>query len=247
MKALTTQQKIALAMKYPHVARVIEQHRTNEVLEQMKKYKGDKGDIGKAGIDGKNGLNGRDGANGINGKDGRNGNDGLDGQDGKDGQNGVDAVVDYDKIVKELRQMLKDGKDGKDAIVDSEMIEMVLKPHLLKIYDHVGRSIQGMPRGSNYGGFIETSIKAGPNITVSKDGSGSWVITSTGSGEGSGFQLPLSGALGQNTFTWATPPNVIAADGAVYIKVQQDGGIVWTGTTTTVLEFSPNSSIFALA
>lgn len=225
MKTLTTQQKIALALKYPHVARVIEQHTANELFSQMKSYKGEKGDVGKQGLPGKNGLNGRDGKDGKNGKDGR---DGFDGRDGKDGKEGLDAIIDYAKIIKELRAIIKDGEKGKDATVDNEMIEVVLKPHLARIYDHVNRSMDGMPRGSNYGGFIETSIKAGANIVITKDGTGAWVITSTASGSGGGGALadetPVGTINGVNTtFTVGHQP----------LFIQLGTGILATSTDWT--------------
>lgn len=89
---------------------------------------------------------------------------------------------------------------------------------------------------------------SGVNQGIAKTGANTFAnVTFSGGGGGSGFQQPTSGSLGQNTFTWSTAPNAIVADGAIYQKVQQDGGVVWTGTTTTILEFNPTSSIFAVA
>ncbi len=61
----------------------------------------------------------------------------------------------------------------------------------------------------------------------------------------SGFQQPLTGALNQGTFTWTTAPNVIVVDEVPRQKVQSDGTVNWTGTTTTVLTQWPSSDIFS--
>lgn len=71
-------------------------------------------------------------------------------------------------------------------------------------------------------------------------------ITFSGSG-GSAFQLPLTGTIGNDTFTWATAPNAIVVDEQVLIKVSQNGDVNWKGTTTTVLSVKPTQSIFAIA
>ncbi len=67
---------------------------------------------------------------------------------------------------------------------------------------------------------------------------------------GSGFQLPLTGAVnGSNqVYTWKTAPKAIVIDGSVYQATQQDGTVNWTGTTTTIFSLlAPNSSIFSVA
>lgn len=93
--------------------------------------------------------------------------------------------------------------------------------------------------------------------STSSPGTSGYVLTSTGIGalwapasSGSGFQLPLTGAVnGTNkTFTWTTAPNALGVDGGVLQKTEQTGGTVnWTGTTTTVLAVAPTRAICALA
>lgn len=65
------------------------------------------------------------------------------------------------------------------------------------------------------------------------------------SGGLTGYQQPLTGALNQATFTWKTAPNVIVVDGVPKQKVQTDGTVNWTGTTTTVLSVWPTFDIFS--
>lgn len=74
---------------------------------------------------------------------------------------------------------------------------------------------------------------------------GRLLVSGTGS-SGSGFQLPLSGGL-SGTNTWSTAPNAIVVDGSVLQKVDQNGDVNWTGTTTTLLTNIPTRGIFAIA
>lgn len=72
--------------------------------------------------------------------------------------------------------------------------------------------------------------------------------TST-SGGGSGYQAPLTGGL-SGTNKWTTAPNVIVIDGIPRQKIQTDGTIMWTGTTTTTLTTNtpvPTFDIFSSA
>lgn len=75
-------------------------------------------------------------------------------------------------------------------------------------------------------------------------------ITVSSSGGSSGYQQPSSGVVdGSNqTFVWATAPNVIVVDqGRPMQKVSSDGTVNWTGTTTTTLTIAPNFDIFAVS
>jgi hypothetical protein len=193
-------------------------------IQGVKGEKGDKGDKGDTGIQG---IAGKDGKDGI-GKEGKNGRDGRDGRDGIDGLNG------------------NDGKDGKDGVINEDELSKRLTPFRKEFHTALGQAIQGMPRGSNWGGFIETPIKAGSNITIVTDGSGARVISSSGGSSSSGFQQPLTGGL-TGTNTWATAPNVIVVDTVSKQKVQTDSTVNWTGTTTTVLSVKPTFDIFSSA
>lgn len=96
--------------------------------------------------------------------------------------------------------------------------------------------------------FIETPIKAGSNVTVTKDASGAWVITSTGGGGGSGYQSATGSVNGSNkSFTFGTAPSAISVDGVTLQKNASDGTANWTGTTTITLTVAPNFDIFAIA
>lgn len=69
-----------------------------------------------------------------------------------------------------------------------------------------------------------------------------------GSGSSQGYQAPLSGGL-SGTNTWTTAPNVLIIDGKPTQKLQTDGTVMWTGTTTTTLTNAPlpTFDIFASA
>lgn len=86
------------------------------------------------------------------------------------------------------------------------------------------------------GGFIETPIKAGANIVVTKDASGAWVITSTASGGGSsGFQ----------DFTVNRSGNYISSVvvGAVTFTITRTGSYISSVTNgTETLTFTRNGS-----
>lgn len=73
---------------------------------------------------------------------------------------------------------------------------------------------------------------------------------SSTTGATSGFQRPISGIVdGVNqTFGFATAPNVLVADeGRQMQKVSTDGTVNWTGTTTVILSVSPNFDLFSPA
>lgn len=147
--------------------------------------KGEKGDIGEQGVSGKDGRDGKNGYDGRNGVDGFNGKDGRDGIDGKDG---------------------RDGKDGSNAIETLDTLKQKLSPILGDIYNRL--------RGENYGGFIETGIKAGANITVSKDSSGAWLITSTASGGVGGWTAFTVNGI-TTTFSVSSVPTELNNDGII--------------------------------
>lgn len=84
--------------------------------------------------------------------------------------------------------------------------------------------------------------------TLTPVGDGTTVnYTPPSSGGGSGYQVPTGTVNGTNqTFTWATAPNVIVVDqGRAMQKVSSDGTVNWTGTTTTILSIAPTFDIYA--
>lgn len=188
---------------------------------------GPRGPIGPTGPQGIPGMKGDRGEAGPAGRDGR---DGRDGQDGKDGKDGKDGSPDTgDQIIEKI--------NGASEQIDYSRIKNLPPPQIIN---------QG---GFRTGGY-ETPIKAGTNVTVTKDPFGAYVISSTATGGtgGSSYQQPTSGAVdGTNTvFTWASAPSVIVVDGLPRQKTQSDGTVNWTGTTTTPLAIPPNFDIFGL-
>lgn len=140
-----------------------------ENLTKLKGEKGDKGDKGDRGTDGRNGKDGRDGRDGLDGFTPVKGVDYFDGKDGKDGVDGKNATeID-------MQQMIVDTVNYIESLEGDERID--------------AKAIKNLPTTREIvrevaGGFIETPIKAGSNTTVTKDASGSWVISSTGGGGG---------------------------------------------------------------
>lgn len=66
------------------------------------------------------------------------------------------------------------------------------------------------------------------------------------SGGGTGFQQPTGAVNGSNqTFVFATAPNVVSVDGVPKQKTQSDSTANWTGTTTIVLAVAPTFDIFS--
>lgn len=72
-----------------------------------------------------------------------------------------------------------------------------------------------------HAGFPETQIKAGSNVTVRKDASGAWVISSTGGG-GSGSSVSINGVT-------VTDPNFIDSASATFNVAGSDVSITVTG------------------
>lgn len=172
-------------------------------LEPIKGDDGEKGEKGDPGKDGKDGKPGRDGKDGRDGRDGENGLDGVDGKDGKDGVDGKDGTqITSEEIISKISKKIgvKDVKDLQ-AVIDE----------LYRISQSSGGGWQG--------GFPETQIKAGSNMTVTKDASGSWVVSSTASGGGYTKETPTGTVNGANTtFTVTATPVYIVADGSTYFE-----------------------------
>ncbi len=64
----------------------------------------------------------------------------------------------------------------------------------------------------------------------------------------SGYQVPTGTVNGSNqTFIFTSAPNAIVVDGITLNKVQSDGTVSWTGTTTVILSVAPNNNIFSVA
>lgn len=133
--------------------------------EELKGDKGEKGDKGDKGDAGKDGKDGRDGKDGKNGKDGAMGEKGDKGDRGDKGDKG-DPATAKDISPQEIRDLLEllQGDDRLDAKYIKNLPQGIIE----RIIEHGG-------------GFVETATKSGNNIRVSKDASGSWVISTTDS------------------------------------------------------------------
>lgn len=96
--------------------------------------------------------------------------------------------------------------------------------------------------------YADINIISSGATVVNNDVTKKTDITLIGGGGGSATpQQPLTGALGQGTFTWATAPGIIFIDHIPYVQTSSDGTSNWTGTTTTVLQNAyPINDIFAL-
>ena len=218
-------------------------------IKQIKGEKGDKGDKGDTGRDYRTdeGFNEMlkkvtpvKGVHYRDGKDGRDGRNGKDGKDGKTGERGLDGIGIQGRAG-------RDGRDGKDA--SKADIKEVIKPFDKKIEDGMAK-IDGRIKlidqrwGSHGGGLSKVSTDS----TLTGLGTASSPLSVVGSAGGSGYQAPLSGGF-TGTNTWTTAPKVLVIDGVSYQKVQTDGTVMWTGTTTTVLTNAPlpTFDIFASA
>lgn len=102
----------------------------------------------------------RDGRDGVDGRDGKNGKDGRDGRDGKNGS------PDTAEQIKGKLETLKG-----DARLDASAIK------------NLPEATQTVVREMTLG-QVETPLKAGTGITITKDATGAKVISSSGGGTG---------------------------------------------------------------
>lgn len=152
-----------------------------------------------------------------------------------------------DQVVRKINKA--DVKINKSQIKGFDIIESEAKSANSKIQKYLlmGGStlVKLQSNGVPLGDFSTLNFVNGTITNTS----GTANYTSTGGAGGSGYQATLSGSLGQAVFTWTTAPNVITIDGTSYQKVQKDGTVMWTGTTTTTLTGAPqpNFDIFSPA
>lgn len=188
--------------------------------------KGDKGDRGDKGERGAIGPQGQMGMQGIPGKDGRDGRDGRDGTDGKDGKDGKDGSPDTAEDIRNKLELLSD-----EERLDAKYIK--------NLPESVQRTIV------ERGGFVETPLKAGTNVTVTKDASGAWVIGAPATSGGFvNTETPTGTVNGSNTtFTFTVTPKVIVVDtGRIMISGL---GFTMAGLVAT-LDVAPVENIFSI-
>lgn len=214
-----------LEKEIPSILDVISRVKGEKGEQGIQGEKGETGDIGLQGIQGERGIDGKNGKDGRDGLDGRDGADGKDGKDGKDGRDG------------------RDGVDGKDATIDEKKIKDTLDPIIKGVHERVGRAIEGMPRGSNWGGFIETQLKdATTGLYLKKDSTGAWLVTANGGSGGSGAILltttsPINDS--NTTFAFTNPQGVATLPTLLVInKVmyrQTGGAYTWTVSGNSII------------
>ncbi len=155
-----------------------------------------------------------------------------------------DLILESRKSVMEL-----DGKTEK-LLKDIEKVKSDLIDKFSKATSNRGGSahfqiaVNGIVATTRY---ADINIVASGATVANDDSTKKTVITLQTGGTGSGYQVPTSGVLGQDTFVWATTPNVIVVDGVPKQATSTDGTVNWTGTTTTVLTIYPNYDIFAIS
>lgn len=170
--------------------------------EELKGEKGEQGDKGEKGVKGDRGEKGEIGIAGLDGEDG--------------------ADADEQSILEALQEILPTPKDGSPDTPE----EIVIKLQTLKGEKRLdAKAIKNLPKFTReviremgaHGGAYETPIKAGTNITVRKDASGAFVISSTAGGSGLTKETP-SGIINDSnvTFTVTHEPFFINVNGAIY-------------------------------
>lgn len=149
----------------------------------------------------------RDGRDGVDGRDGKNGKDGRDGRDGKNGS------PDTAEQIKGKLETLKG-----DARLDASAIK------------NLPEATQTVVREMTLG-QVETPLKAGTGITITKDATGAKVISSTGGGDVTKVGTPVNNQVG----VW-TGDGTLEGDTALTFDTGTDrlstttSGIVETGT-----------------
>ena len=163
----------------------------------------------------------------------------------------------FQSLISEVERGSKE--DSKKIRGEIKTLEALLEGMRLRVIEVGSRGGGAMNRQTLVEGvdvlkrYTDINLKgSGVTITASNDDANRRVnITFTSSGGGSGYQVPTSGLVNgvNQTYIWATAPNVIVVDGSqVLNKTASDGSSNWTGTLTTVLQnTTPTSNIFACA
>lgn len=128
----------------------------------------------------------------------------------------VEKIIEKKEIVKEIpivRETIKETIREPD-ITGDEIID--------KIYESGKKidasKIANLPPAQRIiervGGFVETPLKSGSNISIARDNFGALVISSTASGSGISVETPTGTVDGSNTtFTVLNEPRFVIIDG----------------------------------
>jgi hypothetical protein len=139
----------------------------------------------------------------------------------------VEKVVEKTEVVREIPVVTETIKEDTGAI---EKVKEELEKEIAEIREAVNRKPTVLIDRSPVGGFIETQIKAGTNVGVTKDASGSWVISTEGS---TGFQDFTIGRTGTQ-ITSVTLPDKTYTIGYSGTKVST----IFDGTETMTLNYT---------
>lgn len=219
-----------------------------QFLAEMRGEKGEKGDTGEKGEQGEKGDAGVDsiipgppGRDGIDGVDGRDGRDGADGRDGIDGKNGKDgkpgpkgdkgdkgADGKPDTASLSLIAKLKKQIEGLSRHVTSNMVTYRVNGELVS-----NGSVLDLIAGDNVSFETETTAD-GARIVVNANGSGGSVTVTTPTGAVDAINA---------TFTVATTPKWIVADGIMYF----DGAGYSIAGLTVTMDVPPSQFIRSVA
>jgi len=161
---------------------------------------------------------------------------------GKDGKDGVTPSVDVDEIIRIVVSLIpppKNGEDGTNGSPDKpieiadklntleEKVEMRVIKGLALALKNLQRAIREKGGGRQIAGSGATT-------------GGLTKLEATGTVDG------LTNPTPNRVFTFTTAPVIIYIDSVPYQKVQSDGTVIWTGTTTVTLIKAPNYDVFGL-
>ncbi len=237
--------------------------KVGELDQLINKKIGPKGEVGPEGPKGRDGKDGKDGKNGespdvesiikfvqsrINIPE-----SGKHGKDGITPKKGVHYFTEEDQIhiAKRAAGLIKLPSKEEVTIDPMKIIEAIEKlpagkrlstKHIDGLQQTISAISNQTKRGYLHGGG--DTVKAGTNITITTNSSGQKIINAVGSS----FQQPTSGIVnGSNTvFAFTTAPNIIVVDNIPRQKIQSDGTVNWTGTTTITLSIAPNYDLYGL-
>ena len=265
---LNPSQKAKLLKLYPTLSPFFQQQDTNKLLTDIKassqaqadafvtaligKIEAAKGEIGDKGekgdkgdsIKGDKGDRGEKGEQGIQGEKGERGLRGYSGEDGKDGKDGKDIVTH--ETPESLSKKLNTLKESVDVSVIKGAVS---KKEVLDGMARVDGRIKLIDQRWHGGGLqnINGLVQAGTNVTITGSGTKSspYIVNSTSAGL---TRIAVSGTVnGSNqTFTViSTIPTWLVIDGVWYEKLDANGVVQWSSSSTTITtQITPNSAIW---
>lgn len=197
-------------------------------------------------------------------KNGTDGKNGTNGEHGKTPQRGVDYMTqkDIEAIAKIVAKSMKPtaAKPTETTLDPVEFIDAYFKSGKKLKIEHVDGLKEGMEQTArafaaqmgSHGAYLHgsgiPSLAAGTNITLTPDGNGGYIVSSTG-GSGSSV-ITVTGTIDDSntSFSAVTEPTQLVINGGLYRKT--GGSITWTyvGTTITLsIPVGTGGSIYGLS